>query len=171
MTNLQQLITNYLIENSDKYTEWHGQSADKLVYESTEFFNDRNFNEDVVDIIVQATGDALNVKLKVFRRSPAGNIQLSEVGDLTSQRVLHLKLSCSEKSQLNPEYTGDNHYDALTVLYKNINTKLEPESNKDKDTEEPFVDLTLISPVKQKQMSCEAFFDLTESSNEGTIVT
>ena len=71
MTNLQQLITNYLIENSDKYTEWHGQSADKLVYESTEFFNDRNFNQDVVDIIVQATGDALNVKLKVFRRSPA----------------------------------------------------------------------------------------------------
>ena len=163
MTNLQQLITNYLIENSDKYTEWHGQNADKLVYESTEFFTDRNFNQDVVDIIVQATGDALNVKLKVFRRSPAGNIQLSEVGDLTSQRVLHLKLSCSEKSQLNPEYTGDNHYDALTVLYKNINTKLEPESNKDKDTEEPFVDLTLISPVKQKQMSCEAFIDLTES--------
>ena len=91
MTNLQQLITNYLIENSDKYTEWHGQSADKLVYESTEFFNDRNFNQDVVDIIVQATGDALKVKLKVFRRSPAGNIQLSEVGDVTSQRVLHLK--------------------------------------------------------------------------------
>ena len=74
MTNIQRIITEHLIENCRNYTDWHGGNADQLVYEATEFFNDRNFPADVVDIIVQATGDALDICIKILRKSPAGNI-------------------------------------------------------------------------------------------------
>ena len=68
-------ITEHLIANFQKYTDYHTDSPDQLVYEATEFFNDRNFTTDVVDILVHATADALQLRMKIFRRSPAGNIQ------------------------------------------------------------------------------------------------
>ena len=74
LKKLQEIVTEHLIENFTNYTEWHWSSADQLFYEATEFFNDRNFTADIVDIIVQATGDALDICMKIFRRSPAGNI-------------------------------------------------------------------------------------------------
>ena len=80
MSTIQQIITEHLIQNFEKYTDWHGGNADQLVYEATEFFNDRNFTADIVDIIVQATGDALDICIKILRRSPAGNIQITETG-------------------------------------------------------------------------------------------
>ena len=67
LKKLQEIVTEHLIENFTNYTEWYGSSADQLVYEATEFFNDRNFTADIVDIIVQATGDALDICMKIFR--------------------------------------------------------------------------------------------------------
>ena len=76
MSTIQQIITEHLIQNFEKYTDWHGGNADQLVYEATEFFNDRNFTADIVDIIVQATGDALDICIKCrgitrIHRSPS----------------------------------------------------------------------------------------------------
>ena len=120
LKKLQEIVTEHLIENFSKYTEWHGSSADQLVYEATEFFNDRNFTADIVDIIVQATGDALDICMKIFRRSPAGNIQVVESGNKDSPWIINLKLSGTGGTAMNPDYTGDNHYDALTVKFKEI---------------------------------------------------
>ena len=52
LKKLQEIVTEQLIENFNKYMEWHGGNADQLVYEATEFFNDRNFTADILDIIV-----------------------------------------------------------------------------------------------------------------------
>ena len=41
LKKLQEIVTEHLIENFNKYTEWHGGNAGQLVYEATEFFNDR----------------------------------------------------------------------------------------------------------------------------------
>ena len=81
LKKLQEIVTEHLIANFIQYTEWHWSSADQLVYE---FFNDRNFTADIVDIIVQATGDALDICMKIFRQSPAGNIQVVETGNRDS---------------------------------------------------------------------------------------
>ena len=43
LKKLQEIVTEHLIANFIKYTEWHGSSADQLVYEATEFFNDKKF--------------------------------------------------------------------------------------------------------------------------------
>ena len=120
LKKLQEIVTEHLIENFNKYMEWHGGNADQLVYEATEFFNDRNFTADIVDIIVQATGDALDICMKKFQRSPAGNIQVVQSGNKYSPRIIHLKLSETGGTAINPNYTGDNHYDALTVKFKDM---------------------------------------------------
>ena len=71
LKKLQEIVTEHLIDNFNKYTEWHGGNADQLVYEATEFFNDRYFTADIVDIIVQATRDALDICMTIFRQSPS----------------------------------------------------------------------------------------------------
>ena len=68
-------ITEHLIANFHKYTDYHSDGPDQPVYEATEFFNDRDFTSDVVDVLRHATVDALQLKMKIFRRSPVGNIQ------------------------------------------------------------------------------------------------
>ena len=151
LKKLQEIVTEHLIENFSKYTEWHGSSADQLVYEATEFFNDRNFTADIVDIIVQATGDALDICMKIFRRSPAGNIQVVESGNKDSPRIINLKLSGTGGTAMNPDYTGDNHYDALTVKFKEIPKlpSLDEPTTKRKEPEGGFIDLTE-SPLKKR---------------------
>ena len=62
---MKERITNQLIENIDRYKHWYGADADRLVYEATQFFTDGNFNRDVVYLIVQATADALKLKLNI----------------------------------------------------------------------------------------------------------
>ena len=70
MKGFQQIITQHLLENCEKYTQWHGD-ADKLVFDVTEFFNDRKkFNTNIVDVLVLATADALGLLIKIYRESP-----------------------------------------------------------------------------------------------------
>ena len=120
LANIQQVIIQHLIDNFDKYTEWHGGNVEPLVYEATEFFNDQNFTTDIVDIIVQAIRDALDICMKILQRSPAGNIQIVEMENKDSQRIIHLKLSGTGSTAGNHDYTGDNHYDALMVKFKQL---------------------------------------------------
>ena len=75
------------------------------MYEGTQFFNDGNFNRDVVDLTVQATADALNLKLNIHMKSQGGNIQLLVQESVQPKMTVHLKFSTASK----PSYTGANH--------------------------------------------------------------
>ena len=181
LTSVKEIITQYLIGHFDEYKDWHGGNADQLVYEATDFFfNKRSFNSDVVDVIVQATADAFGLLIKIYRKSPAGNIQLTESGNTASTRIIHLKLSGTGGTANNPTYTGDNHYDALTVKFKNfpnVDTESDPfkDCKESEGPEEPtastssapstFIDLT--SPIKKRttlsSVEVDDFVDLTES--------
>ena len=165
MKGFQQIITHHLVENCDKYTQWHGD-ADKLVFDATEFFNDRKkFNTDIVDVLVLATADALGLLIKIYRDSPAGNIRLTETGEKVAKCVIHLQLTGTGGTASNPTYTGDQHYNALIIKFKNfknVDTQSDPfehceESNKPEEPTsstsgaEPstsFIDLT--SPLKKR---------------------
>ena len=173
LKKLQEIVTEHLIANFIKYTEWHGSSADQLVYEATEFFNDRNFTADIVDIIVQATGDALDICMKIFRRSPAGNIQVVETGNRDSRWIIHLKLSGTGGTAINPDYTGDNHYDALTLKFKEIPKllSLDEPTTKQEEPEGGFIDLTespLKKRTKKSSLDLDAFVDLTVTYEDTT---
>ena len=178
----QQIITRHLVDHFDQYTKWYGD-PDELVYDATEFFNDRKkFNTDVVDVLVLATADALGLLIKIYRESPAGNIRLTEAGSKACKRVIHLKLSGTGGTASNPTYTGDQHYDALIIKFKNfpdVDTESDPfeRCEKTDEPEEPtpstssgeppsfFIDLT--SPLKKRprleSIEIDDFVDLTES--------
>ena len=87
MSKLQEKVTAHLIEKFDDYTAYHGGNPDQLVFEATEFFNNRNFTADVVDVIICATANALEICMKIYRRSPAGNIHIYELGNNTAARL------------------------------------------------------------------------------------
>ena len=58
--------------------------------------------------------------MKIFRQSLAGNIQVVQSGNKDSPWIIHLKLSVTGGTAMNPDYTGDNHYDALTGKFKEM---------------------------------------------------
>ena len=67
LSRVKEIVTEHLIAHFDEYTEWHGGNADQLVYEVTSFFADqKKFNSDVVDVVVQATADAFGLLIKIY---------------------------------------------------------------------------------------------------------
>ena len=90
---LIETITQHLIDNCSDYEQSHIGGADQLVMDATNCFGDGNFNRDVVDIIVEATGHAIGCKLAIIRRSPDGNIQRYITGCQTGDKTLCLKFA------------------------------------------------------------------------------
>ena len=165
---IQDIVCEHLAHNFEEYVIFHHYSCNELIEQAKQFFNEGQFNRDIVDIFVHATGKALKIQLNIFRRSPGGNILEIFQGDSTSSRSINLKLSGTGGI-----YTGDNHYDALPIRYKHIESlpPIEEEkdkSEKDKSRDLPsssYIDLTsgiFKSPVK-KSVGVDEFIDLTES--------
>ena len=116
-------IIEHLIANFHKYTDYHTDSPDQLVYEATEFFKDKNFTSDVVDVLVHATTDALQLKMKIFRRSPVGNIkcEIIQAENLLMEIMLEF---VTAGPGISATYTGTNHYNAVTLVNPNSNLVL-----------------------------------------------
>ena len=117
---LLKILCDHLVEHFDDYLIYYDYSPQELVNEAKEFFNEGNFNRDIVDLFVHATGIVLDIKLNIFRRSPGGNILEIFQGNTNSSRCIKPKLSGT-----GGKYTGDNHYDALPIKYKNLEVFLQ----------------------------------------------
>ena len=157
---LEKIVCDHLHENFEQYTAYHNYTHEQLIKEAKEFFNEGNFNRDIVDLFVHATGNALDIQLNIFRRSPAGNILELFQGNTKSSRAINLKLSGSGI------YTGGNHYDALPVKYKNV-TQL-PRIEEERGQTEPstsYIDLTsgLFNSPSKTYVGVDEFIDLTQS--------
>ena len=48
VSKMKQKITEYLIKNGKKYTQWYSGTLDNLVYDATEFFSTGNYNHDIL---------------------------------------------------------------------------------------------------------------------------
>ena len=70
---------------------------------------------------------ALDIQLNIFCRSPGGNILEIFQGNTKTSRCINLKLSGSGGS-----YTGENHYDALPIKYKNLESLLQLKKKREK---------------------------------------
>ena len=110
---IQERIIQHLIRRPDLYEGFPGGTPENLATEAANFFEDRNFNRDLVDILVLAVADALNLRIKIIRESPCGHIQVLNIEGQNPQFVIHLMFS-SHVSPKNPNYVGANHYDAIT---------------------------------------------------------
>ena len=93
LEDLQKEIIDFLIANPMKYIDAHGGCPDTVVKDAKDFFRSKQFDSDIVDVIIQATGDALGLKINIYRRSPAGSIRKIEMGLLDSRKEVNLKFA------------------------------------------------------------------------------
>ena len=164
---LEKIVCDHLQDNFEQYITYHNYNRYELVQEAKEFFNEGNFNRDIVNLFVHATGNALDIQLNIFRRSAAGNILEIFQGNKNASRAINLKLSGSGR------YTGANHYDALPVKYKNVTQlpRIEEEkqdSEEDANQNQPstsYIDLTsgLFKAPGKTSLQIDEFIDLTQS--------
>ena len=162
---------DFYTEKFDDYIIYHDYNLEELTQQAKEFFNEGNFNRDIVDLFVHATGIALDIQLNIFRRSPGGHILEIFQGNTKSSRSINLKLSGT-----GGKYTGDNHYDALPIKYKNLQSLPpileykgnEREAEKKRRPDEPsssYMNLTsgIFKPPANTSLHVDEFIDLTQS--------
>ena len=72
-----QIITEQLIDHHDQYVAFHSvvahsdpnvSNSDLLVTEAIDFFEDRQFNRDVVGLLVQVTAVALGLEIFIYHK-------------------------------------------------------------------------------------------------------
>ena len=109
----QERVLEHLIRRGDLYDGFHKGTPASLATEAANFYEDRNFNRRLVDILVLAVADALSLRIKIVRESPEGNIQFLIMEGQNPQMEILLKFG-SHVDPNNPDYVGANHYDAIT---------------------------------------------------------
>ena len=62
----------FLCENFERYTAYHQQkselnAADTLISDVIEFFSSRNYNTNIIDLLMQITTDCLDLDLNIFQ--------------------------------------------------------------------------------------------------------
>ena len=101
------VIVQHLLENHKNYVDFHTVSAkrDKLVTNSDmllnkamDFFNSRNYNNAVVNLLVTIPADALGLDLYIYQ-SNRGKIQVLKYSDGPISKPVYLKFS---HDNLNP---------------------------------------------------------------------
>ena len=61
VSKMKQKITDYLVMNGNKYTQWYSESVDQLVFDATEFFSTGNYNQDICDLMMKICADTFGV--------------------------------------------------------------------------------------------------------------
>ena len=70
----------YLVENFKRYTAYHHQKSDTslgdtLIADVIDFFASQKYNNDIVDLLMQITTDALDLDLHIYQ-SNVGRVQV-----------------------------------------------------------------------------------------------
>ena len=107
-------IMKFLCENFDKYTAYHQQKSeptlgDTLISDVIDFFASRNYNTNIVDLLMQITTDALRLHLNIYQKNN-GQIQIY---NFTSPQPL---FTVNLKFTHDPIHSQANHYDAITKI-------------------------------------------------------
>ena len=108
------MMLNQMVNHHDKYVNFHvfkklkeGMSpADLLVGEAMDFFNNRDFTVDVVDLLIKVACDALFLDLFIYQRHE-GYVQRVKTSGGQACREIHVKFTHNNISSLG------NHYDAI----------------------------------------------------------
>ena len=107
-------IMKFLCENFERYTAYHQQKSelttgDTLISDVIEFFSSRNYNTNIVDLLMQITTDCLDLDLNIFQNN-AGQIQVYNFTTSKACYTVNLKFTHDLK------HPQGNHYDAITKI-------------------------------------------------------
>ena len=105
-----------MTENHQDYVNFHVvpdmssqdgfTKSDMLLNDAVDFFQNRNYNKDIVDLLVTITADALGLDLYIYQNNQ-GKIQVLVYSGGTISKSVYLKFTHND---LNPV---ENHYDAI----------------------------------------------------------
>ena len=109
-----EIIMKFLCENFERYTAYHQQKSeltagDTLISDVIEFFSSRNYNTNIVDLLMQITTDCLDLDLNIFQNN-AGQIQGYNFTTSNACYKVNLKFTHDLK------HPQCNHYDTITKI-------------------------------------------------------
>ena len=81
--------------------------------DATDFFTDKSYTADVVDVLVQVAADALKVNIMVYQKhAKTAAIQVLKHACKESDKYIYLKFT------YNKEYPSENHYDSIVITQR-----------------------------------------------------
>ena len=109
--NLCNMLMTYMLDNSAELSQFHF-SEEKMLQECVDFFMNKNYNEDAVDIIVAGAAEALGINLTIYYNSQ-GVLKYHEINNSMATTRAYLLFTESTSHSLM------NHYDAVIPLNMN----------------------------------------------------
>ena len=104
---LQQMILANLRHHGDDYLKWYPGTRAKLFQDMLEFFSSKNYQQNVVDILVRIAADALYIKIHIYQMSAMETqIFTPSVARPKTRNLQFLR---------NPQYEMMNHYNPLVM--------------------------------------------------------
>ena len=108
MINLHKYNQDYVqfLEVPDLSIEDGVTNSDMLLYEVMDFFQNRNYNKDIVDVLVTITADVLDLDLYIYQNNQ-GKIQVFKYCGGPVSKAIYLKFTHNDLKPV------ENHYDAI----------------------------------------------------------
>ena len=110
------IILQHLAENHQDYVHFHVvpdmssqdgfTKSDLLLNDAVNFFQNRNYNKDIVDLLFTITADVLGLDLYIYQNNQ-GRIQILKYSGGPISKPIYLKFTHSDLNQV------ENHYDAI----------------------------------------------------------
>jgi hypothetical protein len=146
-SELQKLIGAHIVDNKDRFSSFHTGDNSELIHDLYSFFEDRNYNRDVVDLIILACAEVLKIKLVIYQEE-SNHITITEQGGTKdATEVIYLKFAAG-------------HYDAIVPML------VSPVGSDDAEyidfMAEKEVDCILISSDSENDEKTPACIDLTQ---------
>ena len=104
-----------MVENHKKYVSFHSIiqheeplvcDADLLIAEAMDFFQNRNYMENIVDLLIQVSADALGLGIYMYQKNDE-NVQVLKYSGGPVCKPVHAKFTH------NNIHSQGNHYDAI----------------------------------------------------------
>ena len=157
---LTQHVMKFLCLNYEKYTMYHTQGekdmeptiVDTLLSDIIDFFANKNYNQNAIDVVMKIVADVLNIDLNIYQNN-RGQIQVLNFAGDNSMRTVNVKFTHDNSN------TVINHYDAITLISKSNLTKENTEGRSVPTFKKPFIKTKI---GQKNKSSCEQFIDLTD---------
>ena len=157
---LTQCILKFLCLNYEKYMMYHTQGeknmeptiADMLLSDIIDFFANKYYNQNAVDVLMKIVADVLNIDLNIYQNNQGQIQNLNFAGD-NSTHTVNVKFTHDNSN------TAVNHYDAITLICKSKWAKENTEVRSVPTFKKPFIKTEI---CQKNKSSCEQFINLTD---------
>ena len=90
ITSLQTKILNHLKFKGDRYLPWYDGSKEELIGDVQEFFSEKKYNTQGVDLIVFIAAQVLALDIRIFQEEKStGHIRITQTTNCTSENFIN----------------------------------------------------------------------------------